>query len=566
MATGDANRTGSSEPAAVSSSAMTLLVQAGAVLATSLDPHTTMAQVARLTVPSLADLCMIDLLARDGSITEAAVVASDPRIAPELEALRARHPLRLDGEHPVARVIRSGEPELRAQMNDAQLRSFAASDEHARFMVEHRYSSAVVAPLLARGRTLGALSTLRLGVAEPYTEADVALVGELARRAALAIDNARIFSEMRRIEQRLEAILVNLAEAVTLMDEAGHIVFANQAAADLVGAGSPAELIDDRPGAVTRRMVVHDEHGRELGLESMLGRTTGRTIVRASILATGQERWLVVRSSQLADPETGRPRWSVNVFEDITEIKRAQIAHAQIAHTLQQALLPVSLPTVPGVEIAVRYAPAGELNEAGGDFYDVIECDPGRWLLVIGDVCGKGPTAAGVTALARHTLRAGALSGQPPLQMLNLLHRALRHQPPGADLCTVCLVTLARDRSCLRLGVTLAGHPQPLLIDRDGQARPLGEPGTLLGVIDPIEVAEREALMRAGETLLLYTDGVAEAGRSSGALSEQGLIELCRAAPRMTLAQLLASIEQAALERAAGMRRDDLALLGLRLP
>ena len=174
-----------------------LLVEAGAVMASSLDPTTTMNQVARLTVPRIADLCVIDLREGQDSIREVAVAASDSQIAVALEALRRRHPLDPDGEHPVARVIRSGEPVLLAEMNDMLMRSFAQGSEHARFMIDNRYHSAVVAPLLARGRTLGALSILRLGDSEPYDAHDLDLACELARRAALAIDNARLYSEVR---------------------------------------------------------------------------------------------------------------------------------------------------------------------------------------------------------------------------------------------------------------------------------------------------------------------------------------------------------------------------------
>src|ERR1700731_3212221 len=102
-----------------SDDAMHLLVEAGAVLATSLDLTTTMNQVAQLTVPRLADLCVIDLRDDDGSIREVAVVAADERLARDLEDLRARHGLDPDGDHPVAGVIRSGEPQLLPEMTDA---------------------------------------------------------------------------------------------------------------------------------------------------------------------------------------------------------------------------------------------------------------------------------------------------------------------------------------------------------------------------------------------------------------------------------------------------------------
>jgi serine phosphatase RsbU (regulator of sigma subunit) len=246
------------------------------------------------------------------------------------------------------------------------------------------------------------------------------------------------------------------------------------------------------------------------------------------------------------------------------ENARLYTERSRIAQTLQQALLPESLPDIQGLEVNARYCAAGELNEVGGDFYDVFDYGPDRWMLVIGDVCGKGPRAAGVTALARHTLRAAAMSDQSPSEMLETLHRALRRQPPGTDLCTVCLVAVGPAGPATHLTVALAGHPPPLLIDRKGQARLIGRPGTLLGVLDPIEIFETEAELAEGEILLLYTDGVTDAGRPNLELGETGLIKLCRQAPRLELDSLLEYVEDVALEHAKLGLRDDLALLALR--
>jgi PAS domain S-box-containing protein len=725
--------------------AVELLVEAGIALAESLDMSETLGRVARLTVPRLADLCVIDLLDEDGSIKQMAVASAEERVARELEALRERQQLNPDGEHPVARVIRSGEPELRAEMTSAQTSSFAEGSAHAQFMIDNGYHSAAVAPLLARQRTIGALSVLRLGGGEPYTPADMELVSELARRAALAIDNARLFSEVRRVEQRLEAILLNLAEAITMTDERGRMIFANQAAADLLGASTPAELMSAPPGTIMRRFLVLDEHGRELDLEHMPGRRlfAGEQpeplLVRNIVRASGEERWLIVRASPVSDIESGRTLYAVNVFENITEVKRAQLAdsfmaeasrvlassmdypetlrrvaqlavpqiadwcavdvvgedgeiervavhhadpdrialaemidrayrpsreeptgvpevirsgrarvfteitpdalasyardeehlqmlraidatsviivplsaptgtigaitlvssestrrlsHAdlalaerlgrragtavesarlytertRIANTLQAALLPESLPQIPGVQLETLYRAAGELNHVGGDFYDVVTLDSDRWLLAIGDVCGKGPRAAGVTALARHTLRTAAMLGQTPEGMLRTLSAALSEQPTGADMCTVCLLTLERLPTHARLTVALAGHPQPLLIDAIGDVEQLGRPGTLLGVLDPIDIREVHAELHPGQTLLLYTDGLPEAGHSGAQLGERRVIELCAQAPGLGLAELLARIERAALDHADGRLRDDIALMSVRL-
>ncbi len=247
------------------------------------------------------------------------------------------------------------------------------------------------------------------------------------------------------------------------------------------------------------------------------------------------------------------------------ENARLYTERTRIAHVLQRALLPESLPALAGVEIQSLYSAAGELNEVGGDFYDVFDYDEARAMLVIGDVCGKGPRAAGVTALARHTLRAAAIGGQSPTDMLGTLHQALLRQPPGADLCTVCLIMLMREADGARLRIALAGHPPPLLIGAGGAVEQVGRSGTVLGVIDPVSIEEREIFLGAGETLLMYTDGVIEAGRPENLLGEDGLLELCAAAPELPLESFLQHIERAALARARGALHDDIALLGFRI-
>jgi PAS domain S-box-containing protein len=721
-----------------------LLVETGAVLSSSLDLATTMDHVAQLTVPALADLCIIDLRDREGSISEIAAASADPELARQLEELRSRVPLDPSGEHPVARVIRSGEAELLPEMSADLLRAFAQGSEHVRFMVATRYRSTIVAPLTARGRTLGALSTLRLADKEPYERDDLELVCELARRAALAIDNAQLFSDAQAVEQRLEAVLKSLAEAITVVDESGRTVFANQAAVDLLGLESSEDLTLAKPGEIMSRFIVLDESGRELDLETMPakrlfnGEPAEPLLVRNIVRATGEERWVVVRASPIVEPASGRVRYAANVLENVTDVKRAQLAEAfmaqasrvlassmdysetlqrvarlaasylaewcavdvlgergelervavhhddpeklalaeqldrryrptldgsvgvpevihtgkarifndvtadalatyardaqhlrllramgardviivplaaptrtlgaitlvssltgrrlieadldvavrlgrragtavesarlytertRIARVLQRALLPDSLPEVAGLQIAAAYRPAGELNEVGGDFYDVFPCGDEHWMLVIGDVCGKGAEAASVTALARHTLRAVSMLDARPAAMLHRLHQTLREQDAEGQMCTVCLVLVRPSGARPELTIALAGHPRPLLVGPGEEASPVGAPGTVLGMVDPITVGEIELELRKGQTLLLFTDGVPEAARSQSrpALALERLSVRLRKLP---LEDMLKHVETAAVQSAGGQPRDDIALLGLRL-
>jgi PAS domain S-box-containing protein len=110
--------------------------------------------------------------------------------------------------------------------------------------------------------------------------------------------------------------------------------------------------------------------------------------------------------------------------------------HAYIAKTLQQSLLPSELPIIPGLETAARFHATGEGTEVGGDFYDLFQTPPGGWTVLVGDVCGKGPDAAAVTALARYTLRAAAMRDHHPARSLRTLNDALLRQRDDRRFCT----------------------------------------------------------------------------------------------------------------------------------
>jgi hypothetical protein len=237
----------------------------------------------------------------------------------------------------------------------------------------------------------------------------------------------------------------------------------------------------------------------------------------------------------------------------------------RIATTLQRSLLPGTLPTVHGLSAAVRFCPAGEGIEVGGDFYDIF---PARddWAAVIGDVCGKGPEAASVTALARHTLRAAAAFEHRPSRVLSLLHRALRDQRGDGRFCTVAYAHLEVVPRGVRMTLACGGHPLPLVVRADGTVEPVGELGTLLGADLDTEPELNEVTVELGEgdALVLYTDGVTEVRRSRrevfGHADLAGLLSTCAGLPPDAVAE---RIEQAVLTAAENRPRDDIAILVL---
>jgi PAS domain S-box-containing protein len=179
-----------------------------------------------------------------------------------------------------------------------------------------------------------------------------------------------------------------------------------------------------------------------------------------------------------------------------------------IATTLQASLLPDVLPEIPGVDIAVRYWAAGEGTEVGGDFYDVFEVDD-HYAIVIGDVCGTGPAAASMTALARHTIRAAAWQGATHQDVLLQLNNAILRSG-RATFCTALFCTLAPMERGFRFVVSAGGHPLPIVVPADGGARSIGTPGTLLGLLPDATSHTYSTELVAGDTVVLYTDGATD--------------------------------------------------------
>jgi PAS domain S-box-containing protein len=319
------------------------LVQASDVLTSSLDYRETLASVARLAVPILADWCAVDIVEADGVPRRVAVEHPDPekiRLAYELER---RYPPDPDSPRGLYNVLRTGEPEMMAEIPEELVEQVARDEWHRELLIRLELRSYMVVPLVARGRTIGAISFIAAESERRYGEADLRLAEELARRAAYAVDNARLYEEaqreiterrwaqeeLRASRDQLEAVLRGAAEGITAQDPTGKVIYANEAAARLTGFSSVEDMSKSSPAEVLARYEILDEEGypfpvdRLPGRRALSGEEGVEEIICLRILSTGEERWTVVKAMPIFG-EQGSVLMAVNILRDVTENRRAK--------------------------------------------------------------------------------------------------------------------------------------------------------------------------------------------------------------------------------------------------
>lgn len=401
------------------------LAEASDLLARSLDVEQQLQELAQLAVPRLGDVCVIEVSDRPQPEMRA-VAYSDPQMGARAQAVRARFGSVLDRAEARSVLEQGFFPEI----DDDLLRRVARDDEHLEALRALGLRSGVVVPLQARGRQLGSLILVYATEGRRHTVEDYTLVRDLARRAAITVDNARLFSERSRV-----------------------------------------------------------------------------------------------------------------------------------ASVLQRALLPPRLPEISGVELATHYDTA-EGTDIGGDFYDAMGADD-DWILVIGDVRGKGPEAASLASLARHTVRAAALRDPDPSNVLSVLNEALIEHDPSESFCTAVCANLQLRQEKTRVDLSAGGHPPPLVLHPDGTVRAVDTSGPLIGLLDDAAYTTTTVAVAPGDLLFFYTDGLTEARRGDELFGTARVKEALRQTVGLDAQAALEHVHNA-LKSFAPRQRDDVALLALR--
>ena len=326
-----------------------VLAATGEIADGTRDLPTTVARLNELLVPTIADVCIVDAVSA-GEIRRLAVLAAGPR-GDEIALMFAARPPLLEDD---ARLPE--QPFLAERVAEPLLRRMARDEPELAKLRDAQIGSAIVVPLRARGRRLGALTLLLTAHSQRrYGRDDLAFAQVLAGRAALALDNAGLFAELETIEAQLTAVLTTLTEAVTVQHTGGALIYANEAAARMLGYASAQELLSTPVEGIVNTFESTKEDGSPVAMEDLPGRRLlggerepKPLVVRAIDKRTGTVDWRVTKASGVYGSD-GELKLVVNVIEDITEVKRAELAQRMLAragavmsssldyeHTLQQ--------------------------------------------------------------------------------------------------------------------------------------------------------------------------------------------------------------------------------------
>ncbi len=320
-----------------------------------------------------------------------------------------------------------------------------------------------------------------------------------------------------------------------------------------------SELYQDIPDEVLKQAAVNDEH-----LELL--RSVGfRSVVLAPLTVGGRAfgvMTLVNAESMRRFDDDDREFAEHVATRAAIAVENARLATArrQTANTLQRSLLPDVVPQIEGWEVATLYraARAAAEVEVGGDFYDFFQSGD-SWLVLLGDVTGKGVEAAALTSLVRHGGRFLSRYESAPGRILAGLNDALREQP-GLWLCTALCARLSPGEAV----IASAGHPPALVIRDDGRVREIGAVGPILGAWTGENSIDRAVPIAADETLFVYTDGVIDTRGKDERFGIQRLKRALREAAGKPPDELLSHLDGELERFQVGAQADDTAALALR--
>ncbi len=300
------------------------------VLASSLDYQTTVSNIAKLVVPNLADWFVVDLVDEQGNFQLLEVAHRDPEKVAWAYELRKKLPIDPEAQGSSQNIVRTGQPELYPYITDEMLVASVRNEEELEMYRKIGFSSVMAVPLVARGKILGVVTFVHAESGRRYDENDLALAEEVGRRAGVALDNARLYREVKEARDQLDIILQGVADSIVVQDSEGRMIFVNEAATVSSGFASAEEMMKTPGVVILGHGEMVDEAGQPFPLEHLPNRRAyaGERDPQATIgyrnRITGQpERWLIMKARSIYD-EHGKVMYVITMSHDITERQLAE--------------------------------------------------------------------------------------------------------------------------------------------------------------------------------------------------------------------------------------------------
>jgi sigma-B regulation protein RsbU (phosphoserine phosphatase) len=391
--------------------------------------------------------------------------------------------------------------------------------------------SAVALPVIAPTGVIGVLEFVSRSHRRP--EADVMdLLGVVGRQVGQYVGRWQAERRLQTVQERATAVMNAALDCIVSIDEHGVVMDFNPASEETFGY-TRAEAVGTELAQLIIPPDLRDAHRAALARHLATGeaRILNQRLELMGMRADGSTFPVELTVTRIGEPGRAAPMFA-GFVRDITERRRSRDELARLlerehetARTLQRALLPESLPDIPGHDLAVRYVAGTQGSVAGGDWYDAFALPDGRYGMVIGDVVGRGIPAAATMGRLRNALRAYAIDGAAPDEVVARVHRLT---DAVEDVSFATFLYLLLDAASGEARYAAAGHPPPLVVPARGEAAYASlRPGPPLGAPALVGWPEERLVLVAGSTLILYTDGLVEApGRPIG----DGLAQLARAA------------------------------------
>ena len=371
------------------------LSQANELLDASLDWERTLDAIADLAVPALAGYLVIDLLDEDDELHWVVAVHADPEKTELVRELRASYPPTLS-THPIQVALRTGEAQLLPDLQ-AETAAMAHDAKHARAIRAIANTSGIVAPLAARGRTLGTISLGTIGGQARFDESDRTMAMELARRISLALDNARLFAEVQERAHSAQA-LEYVDDGVILVDEAGIVRLWNPTAAislrrpGVEAVGRPiAELLADWQSLQSRIPVASEP--RPGGVSRAL---------TLPVEVEGEERWLSISAVQF----TGG---TVYAFRDVTDERAVEQMKTDFVSTVSHGLR-TPLAAIYGAAMTLQRRDVVVEEPQRDRLLEVVSSEADRLARIVNDILWASRLESGRMSIAIERCDAGALA------------------------------------------------------------------------------------------------------------------------------------------------------------